>query len=183
MSDQSEVETAFSDGRLSILVDEERNLNPHLSFVACPPKWDGRGALVHVISKPAGGEIRGYVRIGNVIHLRLPNYAGEWPDLDAAVEKRLGVRIATTVAERLFMGIFPTGISYADRSRERNGDYLTLARLPFRTLELEWTGATCPDDLRAAIEADAKRMQARRGEEFQVSTAGQTVLLGDKPHE
>lgn len=93
------------------------------------------------------------------------------------------IHTSLTVAERLFMGIFPTGIAYADRAREMDGDYLTLARLPFATLVLEWTGATCPDDLADAIRSDAEAMQARRGEEFQVSTAGQTVLLGDKPHE
>lgn len=87
--------------------------------------------------------------------------------------------LAVPVEERLFIGTFPTGIAYADRSREWDGDYLTLARLPFRTLVLEWSGAKVPADMRAAIEAHAKSIQARRGEEYQISTAGQTVLLGD----
>lgn len=90
----SDVETAFGDGRLSIIVDDERSLSLHLSFIARPAKWDGRGAVVHVVSRPAGGEIRGYVLIAGVLHLRLPNYAGEWPELDAAVERRLNARAA-----------------------------------------------------------------------------------------
>lgn len=90
------VEQAFADGRLSIIVDDETSLQWHLGFVGRPDKWDCRGAIVHIISKPAGGEIRGYVRIGNALHLRLPNYAGDWPELDAAVERRLG---ATVVAK------------------------------------------------------------------------------------
>lgn len=85
----AEVEQAFVDGRLYLLVDDERNLNPHLLFVDPPKKWDGRGALVHVISKPAGGEIRGFILIDGRLHMRLPNYAGAWPELDAAVSRRM----------------------------------------------------------------------------------------------
>lgn len=85
-----EVEAAFADGRLSVIVDPARSLQPYLSFVGSPPKWDGHGALVHVVSRPAGGEIRGYILIGNSLHLRLPSYAGDWPELDAAVARRLG---------------------------------------------------------------------------------------------
>ena len=89
-----EVEAAFADGRLYITVDDQfertgRTLSPHLSFVARPATWDGHGKLVHVISRPAHGEIRGYVLINGLLHLRLPNYAGDWPELDAAVARRL----------------------------------------------------------------------------------------------
>lgn len=86
------VEAAFEDGRIFIQVDEERTLHPYLSFVDRPAKWNGKGALVHVISKPAGGEIRGYVLIDGRLHMRLPNYAGDWPELDAAVTRRLNAR-------------------------------------------------------------------------------------------
>jgi hypothetical protein len=78
---------------------------------------------------------------------------------------------------RIFSGVFPCGISYADRARERHGDYVTLAFLSFRTLALEYA-ADCPPELRAWIATDAAAIQARRGETFQVSTAGQTVTLG-----
>lgn len=83
--------------------------------------------------------------------------------------------------DRLFIGVFPTGFSYADKKRERHGDYMTLARLPFSTLELEWAPKTTVSlGLREEIIRHARGIQARRGEEYQVSTSGQTVTLGRK---
>lgn len=79
--------------------------------------------------------------------------------------------------DRLFIGIFPGGVSYADRSREVQNDYARLAFLPYDTLALD-VRPECPDDLRARIEADAAELQARRGEQFQISACGHTVLLG-----
>lgn len=80
----------------------------------------------------------------------------------------------------LFVGVFPTGLSYCDRSR----DYRKLAFLPFSSLVLEWApGVRVSPMMRAEIEADAKKMQARRGEAFIVSTCGQTVLLGSTAKE
>jgi len=80
--------------------------------------------------------------------------------------------------DRLFIGVYSTGLSFADRSRELHGDYLKLAFLPYRTLELEWTGAPMPDTMRKAIQREAAKLRARRGEDFQISGAGQTVRLG-----
>jgi len=79
---------------------------------------------------------------------------------------------------RLFIGTYPTGILYADRRRERHGDYLRLAFLPFRTLELEWEKVPIPLALREEIARHARSLQARRGEHYEVTTSGQTVLLG-----
>lgn len=79
--------------------------------------------------------------------------------------------------ERLFSGCYPCGIVYADRHREKHGDYARLAFLPYSTLELE-IEADCPAELRVRIEADAAHIQSRRGERFQVSSSGQTVMLG-----
>lgn len=81
------------------------------------------------------------------------------------------------MSDRLFIGIFPGGIAYADRHREKNGDYARLAFLPYDTLQLE-VEQDCPTDLRTLIEADAEFIQSRRGELFQVSSCGQTVTLG-----
>lgn len=79
----------------------------------------------------------------------------------------------------LFIATFPTGISYADRKRERHGDYLRLAFLPFGTLALEWSpGVSVPLALREAIDRHARGIQARRGEPYQVSSSGQSVILG-----
>ena len=88
----------------------------------------------------------------------------------------------TAKTSNLFMGVFPTGISYADRTRERHGDYLKLAFLPYSTLKLEWyePEAKVPRKLRAAILADARRMATQQGQEFPISAAGQTVTLGSK---
>jgi hypothetical protein len=87
-----DVEQAFTDGRLYVEIDEPRSISPHLAFVNRPAKWDGRGSLVHVISRPAGGEIRGYVLIEGKLHMRLPNHAGDWPELDAAVARRVSAK-------------------------------------------------------------------------------------------
>lgn len=79
--------------------------------------------------------------------------------------------------DRLFSGIFPAGIRYADRAREIAGDYAPLAFLSYSTLKLD-IERDCPKELRARIIADAAAIQARRGESFQVSSCGQTVRLG-----
>lgn len=79
--------------------------------------------------------------------------------------------------DRLFIGVFPGGISYADCHREEHGDYAKLAFLPFDTLQLE-IKQDCPADLRTRIEADAATIQSRRGESFQISGCNQTVMLG-----
>jgi hypothetical protein len=78
---------------------------------------------------------------------------------------------------RLFIRVFPCGISYADRHHEEHGDYESLAFLPYDSLNLEFRKG-CPAELRAEITASAAAIQARKGEHYQVSTCGQTVLLG-----
>lgn len=79
---------------------------------------------------------------------------------------------------RLFIGVYSTGLSFADKDRELHGDYMKLAFLPYRTLELEWTGAPMPASLRAAIKDEAAKLRRRRGELFSISSSGQTVRLG-----
>lgn len=82
---------------------------------------------------------------------------------------------------RIFSCVFPTGISYADRTVEdrRTRDYKRLAFLPFATLELE-VEKECPPDLLTEIREDAAKIQARRGQPFQVSSCNQTVILGKR---
>lgn len=87
-----------------------------------------------------------------------------------------------SLTDRLFIGTFPTGISYADKQRERHGDYMRIAFLPFSTLELEWSPGRHPPELRKLVEQDATQMVKRRGQAFQVSSAGQTVTLGRRHH-
>ncbi|KKM17106.1 hypothetical protein LCGC14_1679090 [marine sediment metagenome] len=82
---------------------------------------------------------------------------------------------------RLFMGVYPTGIVYADKSREKDGDYARCAFLSFSTLELQWE-EDCPGDLRAEIERDAERIQSMRGQPYPIDASGNTVILGGRPH-
>lgn len=83
------------------------------------------------------------------------------------------------MTDRIFCGVYPAGLVYADRQREVAGDYARLAFLPYATLEPEFE-RSCPRELRVSIEADVAAMQARRGELFEISTCGQTVLLGGR---
>lgn len=87
------------------------------------------------------------------------------------------VTTGAVTEDRLFICGMPTGVSYTDRRIVIAGDYKRLAHLFYDTLELRIV-PDCPDDLLHQIEAHAARIQARRGEQYQVSTSGQTVLLG-----
>jgi hypothetical protein len=80
------------------------------------------------------------------------------------------------LADRLFAGVYPGGISYADRAREEHGDYAKVAFLPFDTLELVIYKPKSP--LLPLVREDAAKIIARRGEQFQVSASGQHVKLG-----
>lgn len=84
-----------------------------------------------------------------------------------------------SLQKRLFTGVFPTGIIYADRAREVAGDYKRLAFLGFSTLELE-IEKDCPAGFRALICADAAELQAKKGQPYPISESGQYVTLGHK---
>jgi hypothetical protein len=83
----------------------------------------------------------------------------------------------SSVGDRLFIGIFPGGISYADRFREEHGDYKKLAFLPYDTLRIKWYETSRPA-LVAEIIKHAASILERRGQDFEVSACGQTVRLG-----
>ena len=83
----------------------------------------------------------------------------------------------TPHSDRIFIGTYSTGISFADRMREKNGDYAPLAFLSFDTLHLRME-RDCPTGLAPAIEAYASTIQAQRGKPFKISAAGQAVILG-----
>lgn len=91
------------------------------------------------------------------------------------------------MGERMFIGVYTTGIVYADRAREEHGDYKKIAFLPYETLELEIRDLNSP--LIAEARVHAAKLQAREGDLFAISTAGvadaaagiasgQTVRLG-----
>lgn len=77
----------------------------------------------------------------------------------------------------LFIGVYPAGLVYADRTRERHGDYVRLAFLSYGSLVLE-VEKDCPPALASEINAHAATIQAKRGQEFRISACNQTVLLG-----
>lgn len=77
--------------------------------------------------------------------------------------------------DRIFIGVYPCGLVYADRQRERNGDYARLAFLPYATLQLELE-SDCPPACARWIRTHAARLKP--GDELIVSSAGQTVILG-----
>lgn len=81
--------------------------------------------------------------------------------------------------DRLFIGVYSTGISYADKQREQHGDYAKCAFLDFETLTLKFYPG-CPASLKKEIERDAAKIQARRGESYPVSGSGHTVILGGR---
>ncbi len=86
----ADVEAAFLDGRLYIEVDAEKQLG---HSAPSGKRWDDKGALVHVISRPAHGEIRGYIRIDGDLHVRYPASPEQWDELDEVVSKRLGMPV------------------------------------------------------------------------------------------
>lgn len=79
---------------------------------------------------------------------------------------------------RLFAAKYPTGIFFADKTREVGGDYARLASIDYARLELT-IDETCPADLRQVIENQARAMQVQRGQQYQISTSGQTITLGN----
>ena len=85
--------------------------------------------------------------------------------------------------QRLFIGIYPCGIVYADKFREKDNDYRRCCFLPYSTLEPEFE-RDCPAELRAGIMEDVKRMQSKRGQLFRTATTGDSyVMLGTKAEE
>lgn len=104
-------------------------------------------------------------------------------DLDPISENNFDKSVKEVVSEwlhfnqRLFYGVFPTGLVWCDRYHEKNGDYKRLAYLNFKTLVLD-IEKDCPEELLTRITLDAKELQDRKGEEYQVSSSGQTITLG-----
>lgn len=77
----------------------------------------------------------------------------------------------------IFAGIYPEGILYADRQQEVDHNYKRIAFLHYATLELK-VEEDCPPHLAKEVRGHAAALQSRRGERFEISTSGQTVVLG-----
>ena len=82
-----------------------------------------------------------------------------------------------SIQERLFIGVFPCGIVYADRTIEDGGDYKRIAFLPYKELLLS-VGKQCSRLMLNAITEHAQTIIAKRGERFETSACGQSVVLG-----
>lgn len=85
---------------------------------------------------------------------------------------------SSPASDRLFIGVFPAGLVYADRHKKEHGDYKRVAFLPYKSLVLEPAKGVNRELLRQAAE-HAATIIACRGERFQISSCGQCVVLGD----
>jgi len=59
-----------------------------------PLEDEGNIRTVHLMSKPAGGESRGYWLVNDRLWLRSPSYTGVWEEIDDLVSEVLGVPVA-----------------------------------------------------------------------------------------
>ena len=78
---------------------------------------------------------------------------------------------------RLFIGSYPAGIVYADRTRNKGGDYARAAFLPYDTLKLD-IEADCPADLAERIQKHA--CGYKQGDGYKIATCGPEITLGSK---
>lgn len=83
---ESREEAAPDTGILYLLVkeharDDSRAWGSHVK-ARDALAYAGPFATVHVMSRPAGGQVRGYVRINGILYLGRPAYPQEWDDLD-----------------------------------------------------------------------------------------------------
>lgn len=81
--------------------------------------------------------------------------------------------------DRLFVGKYPTGLVFADRHREENGDYRRVGFMPWNTLQLE-PRPGAPAALLQEAAAIVETYRGREGQLEMISTTGQKVLLGPR---
>ena len=82
-----------------------------------------------------------------------------------------------TVTDRLFCGIYPGGIVYADRAIEEDHDYKRVAFLAYDDLALRIDDPNSP--LLGQVKQDALYFQTRRGQRFPIS-GNSGVILGSR---
>lgn len=78
--------------------------------------------------------------------------------------------------EELFSCVTATGIAFCDKSREVHGDYKKIAHLFFSDLRLNIYAPR--SKLLPKIEEQVRELRAKAGQQYQVSSSGQTVILG-----
>lgn len=85
------------------------------------------------------------------------------------------------VLDRLFIGVYPGGIVYADKNSYSQGDYKQIAFLPYDTLVPKYRKVRIPPALRRRVEEHIRSMQARRGERYPLDSSGSNfVILGER---
>lgn len=101
VSDESRaVSDAFEDGRFYLLTKEATYHSGFAGHVRAPHYVQAAGEpcrTVHVVSRPAGGEIRGYIQISEgALLLRTPAYPLDWPELDEQMSVRMGLPVVVS---------------------------------------------------------------------------------------
>lgn len=91
---------AFKDGRFYLLTHEHRYHSGFAGHVRARHYVQSQGETcrtVHVVSKPAGCEIRGYIQVGDgALLLRTPAYPPDWPELDEQVSRLMGLPVVVS---------------------------------------------------------------------------------------
>ena len=80
-----------------------------------------------------------------------------------------------TIPDRLFSGIYPGGIVYADRAIEERGDYKRVAFLSYDDLKLRIDDPGSP--LLDTVKQWAANIQVKRGRAFRIA-GNASVILG-----
>jgi len=98
----NDVESAYAIGRLVIEVDEPcKAASTNTYFVGHRQIHDHEEIrIVHVVSRTAGGEVRGYVIARGTLRLRGPAYAGVWSEMDALVARVTGAQLEPYVMRK-----------------------------------------------------------------------------------
>ena len=91
--------------------------------------------------------------------------------------------IINSINRRLFVGTQAAALVFADRDRSEDGDYQTIAKIPYDTVELLWNPHWAPncdedDSLVETIQKARDKLEKHIGEPYEISACGQTVILG-----
>jgi len=81
------------------------------------------------------------------------------------------------IKARIFVGVYPEGLMFADKLVELHGDYRHLGFLSYRTLKLT-VYKECPGYLIPVVVEMAQPYIDKRGERFETDGAGHSVILG-----
>jgi len=90
------------------------------------------------------------------------------------------------INDRMLAVIYPTGVYYCDKGQAHGGDYKLIAHLPYSSLILRWDAKIIHPDkhiaslLRKWVLENAQKIISRKGAQFEISTCGQWITLGEK---